>query len=89
MQRQCVDLRVHQRCERPVDQAMAFEAGPACEMARDDGQSVVATTGAGARMAGVAGRIVDELDRFRVERGQAQLDFLDSRHNVSGGQIEE
>ena len=72
-----VDLPLHQRAERLVDQPMPGERRDTGEARRNDRQGIVAAARLRASVTGVTRRIIDHVDRLGRKRAQARLDLVD------------
>ena len=70
-----MDVPLHQVTERIVNHPVAGDSVFACEGGGDDGQAEVLATGAGARVAGMQGAVVDEFELLWGEGGEAAADF--------------
>ena len=65
---QGVNVGLHQRTERSIDHAMAFNRSLACKATREDAHLKVSSAVARARMPRMAVTIVHDVELFGVER---------------------
>ena len=65
-----MDFTLHQIAKGFVHQSMAGDGRSSGELGRDDQQAIVSATTLGARVPGVLGRVVNELELYGIESGQ-------------------
>ena len=71
MERERVNLVLHERAERVVDQAVTCDAALAGKARRDDTQGVVPAAARSTRVAGMQGAVVADVNGVRLQRGEA------------------